>query len=146
VKARRHLSVGVVVLGLLSTAATAGDVGGCGTEPTLLDRERYSEVRKLQDCDRCQECGLETERCRRACNPEGAPDIVLPPTCRPYLRDGEVCVRALAAASCTSFATYVDDFAPAVPSECDFCKVAPEPPAGNLVEAGPPGATGDAGR
>jgi hypothetical protein len=32
-------------------------------------------------------------------------------------------LRALAAASCDTYATYVDDDAPATPTECDFCQV-----------------------
>jgi hypothetical protein len=32
----------------------------------------------------------------------------------------------LEAASCDDYATFVDDFAPAIPSECDFCHLPPE--------------------
>jgi len=126
-RAARPARQGIVgiVLALLLTAATPGDVGGCGKEATLLDRDRYSSARKVLDCDRCTACEITTDRCARACDPRAAPDIVLPLTCEPLFRDGAVCLRALDAASCEKFATYVDDLAPVVPSECDFCRVPP---------------------
>jgi hypothetical protein len=116
----------VVVLGLLCMAPTAGDIGGCGTEPTALDPTAFALARKDQDCERCQDCGLATPRCTRSCDPSLPPDTSLPSTCLALEHDGEVCLRALHAASCTAYATYVDD-APATPSECDFCKEAPPP-------------------
>jgi len=131
------LSVAVAVLALLSMAPTSGDVGGCGTTATLLDRTVYADARKDLDCKRCEECGVATERCVRACDPKAASDIVLPVTCRPLYRDGQVCLRAIAAASCDTFETYVDDVAPAVPTECDFCKVPPEAPPPSFGDAGP---------
>jgi hypothetical protein len=51
-----------------------------------------------------------------------------------------VCLRALEAASCGTFATYVDDLAPAVPSECDFCRVAPPAPPATAPSFGEGGA------
>jgi hypothetical protein len=115
------------ILGVLTMAPTVGDVGGCGRQATELDRAQFESARKQEDCDRCQACGLGTDRCVRACNPQLPSDTLLPDTCRPLFHDGEVCLRALEAASCSSYATYVDDFAPAIPSECDFCRVAPTP-------------------
>lgn len=127
------------VLGALTMAPTVGDVGGCGVEATALDREAYALARKDEDCKRCSECGLATERCARACDVAAAPDVQLPATCLPLLRDGEVCVRALRAASCDAYATYMDDLAPAVPSECDFCRVPPAPPPGpTFADGGAP--------
>lgn len=113
------------VLGVLSMAPTAGDVGGCGTEVTALDPLAYALARKDMDCERCAECGLETARCRRACDPESEVETVIPATCQPLRHDGEVCIRRLAAASCGAYATYVDDVSPSTPSECEFCKIAP---------------------
>ena len=107
-------------------SATRAAAGATATE---LDRDRYANARKLQDCERCQECGLDTARCQRACDPTALPEIALPATCRPLHHDGEVCLRALAAASCETYATYVDDEAPATPSECEFCRVPPPAPA-----------------
>ncbi len=116
------LRVVVACLGVLAMAPTVGDVGGCGSEAQLLDAASFSNARKAQDCNRCQECGVPTERCARACDPAKPPDITVPDSCRPLLRDGQVCLRALAAASCDTFASYVDDVAPRSPSECQFCR------------------------
>ena len=115
-----------IALGALSAAPTPGDVGGCGTEPTALDTAAYVLARKDQDCERCQECGIGSQRCVRACTPAAAPDTNVPGTCRPLRHDGEVCLRALAAASCEDYAGYVADFAPATPTECQFCKEVPQ--------------------
>lgn len=119
----RSLSLAVALLGVLLMAPTVGDTGACGRTATELDRDKYANARKLQDCERCRECGLSTARCESACDPKALPEIALPATCRPLYHDGEVCLRALAAASCDTYATYVDDEAPATPTECDFCQV-----------------------
>ena len=141
------MTVVVAALGVMLMAPTVGDTGGCGRTVTELDRDRYANARKLEDCERCQECGLDTARCQRACDPKQLPEIALPITCRPLFHDGEVCLRALGAASCDTYATYVDDDAPSTPSECDFCLVPPPPPvmappafgdSGTIVEAGAP--------
>ena len=132
---RSFLVVGVF-LGLLCMAPTAGDIGGCGKEATDLDAEDYAQARKSEDCDRCRECGITTERCKRACDPTKAPEIALPQTCKPVRHDGEVCLRAIDTVSCEKFATYVDDFAAATPGECDFCKIKPEPPPPAFVDGG----------
>lgn len=134
--ARALRSSMVIVLGLLCMAPTVGDVGGCGREATLLEPARYGAARKAEDCKRCSECGIETPRCSRACDPKFAPEVELPSTCKPLLHDGEVCIRALHALSCDAYAETVSD-APTLPSECQFCKVGPAPP--------PSGALGDGG-
>lgn len=127
----------VVVLAALCMAPTAGDIGGCGREATELDADDYAHARKAEDCERCRACGIDTARCASACDPALAPDVELPATCKPVRHDGEVCLRAIHAASCETFATYVDDVAPAAPSECQFCRIAPEPPPPSLsVDAG----------
>jgi hypothetical protein len=115
-----------VVLGILSMAPTAGDVGGCGAEVKALDPVSYALARKDMDCERCKECGIGTARCQRACDPAKPTESTIPKTCLPLQHDGEVCIRALAAASCESYSTYVDDVSPSTPSECEFCKIAPE--------------------
>ena len=114
----------VLVLAALCMAPTVGDVGGCGSEATELDSEGYSFARKEEDCTRCRACGIATARCGRASDPAAPQDVDLPSTCRPVVHDEVVCLRALHAASCEAFASYVDDFAPATPSECEFCKIA----------------------
>ncbi len=121
---RRRLLLRVVVacLGVLAMAPTPGDVGGCGSEAELLDPASFSEARKRIDCELCLECSVATERCTRACDPAQPSDIAVPATCRPLFRDGQVCLRAIAAASCEAFATYVDDDAPRSPTECQFCR------------------------
>lgn len=128
----------VVVLALLCMAPTAGDIGGCGAEVTALDREAFAIARKNEDCDRCAECGIRRARCERACDPAKAPEIRIPSTCTPIEHDGVVCLRALRASSCTTYASYVDDVAPATPSECEFCKIAPPPASGFVVDGGAP--------
>lgn len=112
------------VLGVLLMAPTVGDTGGCGRTATDLDRERYTYARKREDCRHCAECDLSTPRCQRACDSNALPDILLPATCRPLYHDGEVCLRAVMAADCETFATFVDETAPVNPSECDFCRLA----------------------
>jgi hypothetical protein len=124
VRSRGH-SGAIALLAVLLMAPTVGDTGACGRTATELDRDRYANARKLQDCERCQECVIDTARCQRACDRKALPEIALPATCRPLYHDGEVCLRALAAASCDTYATYVEDDAPATPTECDFCR---EPP------------------
>jgi hypothetical protein len=128
------------LLGLLSAAPTVGDVGGCGRTVTDLDPARFANARKLEDCQRCTACALTTQTCVRACDPTAASDVFIPSTCRPLLHDGEVCLRALHAASCNDYATFVDDVAPALPSECEFCHVAPPAPSGTgaLIDGGAP--------
>ncbi len=129
-------------LGWLCMAPTPGDVGGCGAEVTALDVEAFALSRKDLDCRRCQECGLTVPRCARACDPTKPTETSFPSTCKPIRHDGEVCLRALDVASCESFATYVDEQAPATPSECEFCKLAPAPGSlpGFSVDGGADGA------
>jgi hypothetical protein len=117
-------------------APTVGDTGGCGRTATELARDSYASARKRQDCEGCGRCGITTPRCERACDAAQLPEIVLPVTCRPLLHDGEVCLRALGAAPCDVFATYVDDVAPATPTECEFCVVPPSSPAPALASEG----------
>ena len=130
--------LGVALLGMLCMAPTAGDIGGCGAEITSLDPAAYAFARKDLDCRRCEECGLGTPRCIRACQPTTSPDVSVPSTCRPVKHDGEVCLNALRAASCDAYASYVAD-APTSPSECQFCQyVPPGPLPGFAVDAGEP--------
>lgn len=124
--ARIHTRALAVIALLFCAAPTAGDIGGCGRDATLLSEPTYARTRKTIDCDRCRECGYATQRCARACDPKAPNDIGFPSTCYPLLHDGEVCVRALRAASCDDYGGYVDDAAPTVPTECDFCRVAPD--------------------
>jgi hypothetical protein len=117
-------------------APTPGDVGGCGKEATELDPVAYADTRKVTDCNRCRACALGTARCARACDDTQPPEIQLPSTCRPLYHDGEVCIRALKAASCSDYASYMDDVAPSIPSECDFCRVPPPAATGSVFGDG----------
>jgi hypothetical protein len=132
---RGHVFV-VAILGVLSMAPTVGDVGGCGREATDLDPAVFAQAKKDMDCQRCGDCGLGSARCASACDPKQPPETSLPQTCRPLLHDGEVCIRALHAASCSDYASYMDDVAPTVPSECDFCHVPPPAPKPSLLGDG----------
>lgn len=115
--ARVVLSLAVL---LFCTAPTPGDVGGCGQRAEELDPELFFRAKAATDCERCNECTLATTACSKACNSEGllrefADD------CLPLVHDGEVCLRALAAASCDDYERYVRDEQREVPSECNFC-------------------------
>lgn len=110
------------LLGILCMAPTPGDIGGCGTTIEYLNVDNYAFARKSQDCERCNDCGLDTARCVHACDPKIDPEVSVPATCKPLEHDGEVCLRALHAASCSTYATYVADTNASTPSECDFCK------------------------
>jgi hypothetical protein len=130
---RRDIALAAFVAAVFLAAPTVGDVGGCGKQATDLDAAAYAQAKKDTDCRRCQACGLTTSTCRNACDPQAASDVSFPVTCRPLLHDGEVCLRALEAASCGDYASFVDDTSPSVPSECDFCHVpasAPTPSTG----------------
>ena len=71
----RALSGLIAVLGVLLMAPTVGDTGGCGRTAVELEHDRYANARKLHDCTRCEECGLETARCLRACDPKALPEM-----------------------------------------------------------------------
>lgn len=142
----RHRAKGVKVavvaaLAWLCMAPTPGDVGGCGRAPEPLDERAYADTRRETDCTRCLECGIPTARCTRACRTDVAPELGFPPGCAPLLRDGEVCIRALRIASCTTYASYMSDTSPSAPTECQFClpRSGSEGPSGPLLgnEAGP---------
>ena len=141
----RGLTFVIALLGVLLMAPTAGDTGGCGRTVAELDRDRYANARKLEDCQRCQECGLGTARCGRACDPKVLPEVAPPATCRPLYHDGEVCLRALGAASCDAYATYVDDEGASTPTECDFCLVPPPAASGGAPGFGDSGVFTEAG-
>ena len=120
---RRELGAIALVALAFVAAPTPGDVGGCGKTATALSPKAFANGRKTVDCRRCTECGLHTQRCARACDPAAPSDVDVPDTCHPIFHDGEVCLDALLAASCSDYAAYVDDVAPATPSECTFCRL-----------------------
>jgi hypothetical protein len=121
---RSHLVLAGGLALVFGAAPTVGDVGSCGDTATELDPASFANGRKKMDCVRCTECGLTTQTCRGACDPNAPSTVAWPRTCHPLRHDGEVCLRALRAASCSSYATFVDDVAPNIPTECDFCLLA----------------------
>ncbi|HZO14210.1 MAG TPA: hypothetical protein VFB62_13155 [Polyangiaceae bacterium] len=109
-------------------APTAGDIGSCRQEAAELDNIKFFAEKKSIDCGKCVECGHATTLCRQACNDPFDPETaVFPEDCVPLVHDGEVCLNALRAASCSEYATYVDDAAPTVPTECNFCPLDQRP-------------------
>jgi hypothetical protein len=118
---RPHLRVLAVVV--LCLAPVPGDIGSCGQPATPLDATRFFGAKKVLDCTRCQECGLEGSRCDEACDRSQAPPTAFPSECFPVVHDGEVCLRRLLAAPCDDYASYVAEISPVVPSECNFCPV-----------------------
>lgn len=100
-------------------APVPGDVGGCNQGAEELDPQAFFRTKARIDCERCTECGFDTQACNRACQRQTQSDF--PKDCLPLAHDGEVCLRALLSASCGDYGDYVRDTAPTVPTECDFC-------------------------
>ncbi|MDP8998871.1 MAG: hypothetical protein M3O46_02030 [Myxococcota bacterium] len=123
---RRELVVTGFLAVLFGAAPTVGDVGSCGKTATDLDLLVFAGARKRVDCQRCGECGVRSQSCGTACDPNASSNVGWPATCHPLEHDGEVCLRALRAASCRDYAHFVDDVAPTLPTECDFCHLFPE--------------------
>ena len=126
----RPISRGAVarlaLTGLLVLAApTAGDIGSCGQPLDELDPVKFFTEKRRIDCQQCQDCEIVSQTCVRACAGLGQSEF--PEGCYPLVHDGEVCLRALRDASCGEYETYVDDAAPVVPTECNFCSPAERP-------------------
>ncbi len=117
----RRLPIGWLALALFASAApTAGDVGSCGQPAEDLDAPKFFGSKQALDCRRCDECGISSPACDRACAP-ALQQSEFAAGCYPLVHDGEVCLDALQAASCTDYASYLSTDAPSVPTECDFC-------------------------
>jgi hypothetical protein len=123
---RAELAVAAVLALVFGAAPTVGDVGACGQTATALDEAAFLAQKKALDCQRCQGCGLTTQACATACDPNAASATAFPATCYPLQHDGDVCLRALQAATCDDYTSFMSDVAPTVPSECDVCRVVPE--------------------
>ncbi|HLV67140.1 MAG TPA: hypothetical protein VKY73_15070 [Polyangiaceae bacterium] len=116
----RHLRWPLSLIALLFCAAPVpGDVGGCGGSPRPLEAAAFFETKAALDCTRCTECRIASKTCTAACSE--SPDESFPRGCDPLEHDGIVCVRALEAASCEDYRSYVRDEAPVIPTECNFC-------------------------
>ncbi len=123
---RRTLALTALAALVFGAGPTVGDIGSCGAQATLLDEGTFTRERKQTDCQRCTSCRLGTRTCSTACDPDSAPTAGWPSTCLPLQHDGDVCLRALEAASCGEYASFVSDTAPTLPTECDFCRDVPE--------------------
>ena len=110
----------VMVLALFAAAPTVGDVGSCNAAVEALDAKAFFTRRLAAECARCDDCGLNTRACIRACDARTEVPTSFPAGCHPVVHDGEVCLHAIDALSCGAASDLVSD-APIVPTECDFC-------------------------
>ena len=108
-------------LAFMVMAPVAGDIGSCGQEALELDPAVFFWEKLGIDCARCLECELQTESCLQACEKPYDPNATFDPDCFPLVHDGEVCLNRLYSASCDEYAQYMNDAAPASPTECNFC-------------------------
>jgi len=115
----RLLLAFIATLGCM--AAVPGDIGGCGQDAEELDPVGFFVNKRRIDCEQCRRCSLTTNFCRVACDDERPVPTEFPEGCVPLVHDGEVCLNALDAATCRSYAGFVSDADPQVPTECDFC-------------------------
>jgi hypothetical protein len=110
----------VALIALVFLAApTAGDIGSCNQSADGLDPNKFFLAKQEIDCQACESCGITTTACTRACG--AAMGGTFPAQCYPVEHDGEVCLDALLAASCSQYQSYVADQGSTVPTECDFC-------------------------
>ena len=119
---RSGLVRALFALGVLffCTAPAPGDIGGCGQNAQPLDPPTFFSEKKRIDCEKCNDCELMTEYCDEACSEEPAEtDFV--EGCAPIVHDGEVCLNALEASSCSTYEDYVKDQGREAPEECRFC-------------------------
>lgn len=111
--------LGFVLLAFCA-APVPGDVGGCNQGAAELDAGAFFSSKQSIDCARCTECGLRNRTCEQACAAGPVP-LEFTEGCVALVHDGEVCLHALEAASCSDFAEFVRDQSPSTPTECDFC-------------------------
>lgn len=114
-----RVAFSLVVLAFCA-APVPGDVGGCGQRAEELDPVAFFASKQFVDCSRCTECSLRTETCERVCM-GGPVQSTFTEGCLALVHDGEVCLRALLAASCSDYESFVRDQGASTPSECDFC-------------------------
>jgi hypothetical protein len=111
-----------LVLVFFTAAPTAGDIGSCNQPENDLDPAKFFATKQALDCERCRECQISTKACVRSCDP-GLVVRDFPPGCVPLEHDGEVCVDALAAASCSAYADFMAESDATAPTECQFCPI-----------------------
>lgn len=119
---RSTLALVAVAALVFGAAPTAGDVGSCGNSAVDIDEARFATARKVLDGRRCKECAIESARCKAAMDPDVPSDVSFGSTCRPLVRDAEVCLDALTVASCGDYRKYMSDDERLIPGECDFCR------------------------
>jgi hypothetical protein len=119
------LALGFVALAFCA-APVPGDVGGCGQEAQPLGAEVFFSSLQDSECQQCQDCGIDTAACTRAC---GATLVQrdFPKDCVPLVHDGEVCLRAIQQSGCSDVQDYMSDSSPSLPTECNFCPAGGEP-------------------
>src|SRR5262249_31679101 len=100
-------------------APYSGDYGCFSDGATDLDPNKFFLAKQEDDCAACLDCGFVTDYCNRASGP--AMGGTSPLACYPLVQDGEVCLRALEATSCSDYESYVADQGATIPTECDFC-------------------------
>lgn len=121
-RGQRSLTLLTALVALVfTTAPTVGDIGSCGQPAEDLDPVRFFRVKRVIDCRKCRDCGIETQACQDACSQP--PLTSFPEGCRPLVHDGEVCLDVLQIASCDSYEAYMSDTNPTAPSECQFCPI-----------------------
>jgi hypothetical protein len=111
-----RLAVAIV---FFTAAPTAGDIGSSCQSPDDLDPKKFFAEKAAIDCKRCTECGIQTDACANVC--VALPQTSFLPGCYPLVHDGEVCLDALKAASCSDYVSYEADQDRSAPTECDFC-------------------------
>ncbi len=109
-----------VLVALMAMAPTAGNIGSCGQEAVPLDAEKFFEAKRAIDCARCSDCPVFSKACTVACG-DAPSSGELPAGCVPLVHDGEVCLDALSAASCSDYESFMADEGATIPTECDFC-------------------------
>ncbi len=110
---------------LAVAAPTAGDIGSCGQPSVELDPEAFFWEKATIDCQKCIRCNHVTKACERAC--AGEFPVTFEDNCFPLVHDGEVCLNALRATACEDYQGVIDDVAPTVPTECNFCPISERP-------------------
>lgn len=123
------LALAAALTALLCSAATPGDIGGCGQPAEELDARVFYSSLQATDCRACRSCGVTSATCDAACDSTSPTPGAFPTGCAPLAHDGEVCLRRLQEADCDEYAPIVADGASGVvsltsrprPTECQFC-------------------------
>jgi len=110
------------MLAVAAMAPTAGNIGSCGQEAVALDPDKFFAAKQGLDCEHCTDCSILSDACELACSAEPV-TAEFPSHCVPLVHDGEVCLDALSASSCSAYESFMADTDATIPTECDFCPV-----------------------